>query len=130
MKNNEVCLWTVATAIIGGIVLFFALNNNQITISSVNSNLVINQASTTTNSTNIDTATLYTLSDLSKHNNQTNCWTLVDGKIYDISSFVSSHPAGVSKILKGCGVDATQIYGRVGAHDISRLTNFVVGVIK
>jgi cytochrome b involved in lipid metabolism len=129
MKNKEVTFWTLAVAIIGAGILYYSLNNNTDSAKVNNVDTVINQISTTSvNNTNITTQ--YALFDVAKHNNQTSCWTVVDGKIYDITSFISSHPAGVSKILRGCGIDATNIYGRVGAHDVSKLTDFVVGIIK
>ena len=130
MKNKKIILWTVIVALIGGIILHLSLSSSSNFTLVDNVDKVINQVSTTTNNKNINTTISYTLSDLAKHNNQTSCWTLVNGKIYDITSFVLSHPAGVQKILKGCGIDASQLYGRVGSHDVSRLTNFVVGVIK
>ena len=120
MKNREIILWTVIVALIGGIVLYISLNNYQ----------TAKYVSTTINSPKIGTTQSFLLSDVAKHNNQASCWTVIDGNIYDITSFVSSHPAGVQKILKGCGIDATQLYGRVGAHDITKLTDFVVGIIK
>ena len=78
----------------------------------------------------ISTTPSYTLAEVSQHNNETSCWTVIDGKIYDITSYIYSHPAGVNKILQGCGVDATRMYGRVGAHDVARLANVFVGNLK
>lgn len=147
MRNKEVIFWTTVIALIGGGVLFVSLNKNQITIDVKNNNTTATQAPVKTNvsnNTNIKivpkvtiptvskpvSATSYAQSELSKHNNQTSCWTAINGKIYDITSFISSHPAGVQKILQGCGIDATNLYGRVGAHDISKLSTFVVGILK
>jgi len=131
MKNKEIIFWTVVIAFIGGIVLFVSLNKNQNTLDVKNTENVTNNTSATPTQTKPSpTPTQYLLSDVSKHSNQTSCWTIVDGTIYDITNFISSHPAGVQKILRGCGVDATSMYGRVGAHDVSRLTSFIVGTVK
>ncbi|MDD5152593.1 MAG: cytochrome b5-like heme/steroid binding domain-containing protein [Candidatus Pacebacteria bacterium] len=119
MKNRTVAFWTIFMIIFGGVILFFSLSKNQIS-QNINTPTVVNNA----------VQMLYTLADVSKHSGETSCWTVIDGKIYDITSFISSHPAGVQKILQGCGIDATTLYGRVGAHDISKLTNFVVGTLK
>jgi cytochrome b involved in lipid metabolism len=137
MRNREIILWTVIIALVGGIILYILLSRNQSYFDLKSVNISANQFSTSTGD-NINNVTPknnisqnhYTLSEVSKHNNQLSCWTIIDSNIYDITSFISSHPAGINKILRGCGVDATNMYGRVGAHDISRLTDFVVGIVK
>jgi cytochrome b involved in lipid metabolism len=128
MKNKEIIFWTIMIALIGGMVLFVLLNKNQTSIDIKNVTKQVAPEVTVTKQNNIET--VYTMSDVSKHDNQSSCWTIINGKIYDITSFISSHPAGVNKILQGCGVDATNMYGRVGVHDISRLTNAFVGNLK
>jgi cytochrome b involved in lipid metabolism len=140
MKNREIFLWTITIALIGGIIFYISINKNQTTldVKSFNTSAsatttktnTVKKVTTSTKATSSPTIPTYSLSDLSKHNNQTSCWTAVNGKIYDITSFISTHPAGISKILKGCGVDGTNMYGRVGAHDVSRLTNAFVGNLQ
>ena len=51
----------------------------------------------------------YTLADVSTHAVEGNCWTVVRGKVFDISTFTSKHSGGPG-ILKGCGIDSTQIF--------------------
>lgn len=130
MRNREIYLWTIIIALIGGIILYISLNNNQTTINVKNTYQATTTDNTIQKNTQNSTIKSYTASDLSKHNNQTSCWTSINGKIYDITGFLTSHPAGLSKILKGCGIDATNMYGRVGAHDVSRLSNTFVGNLK
>lgn len=151
MKNREIFLSTIIVALIGGVVLYVSLNNNQTTFVVKNNNTSIIKEGATTQIVKKPTITkivapdgpvnvpaviqpattaTYTLSNLSQHNNETSCWTAINGKIYDITPFISSHPAGVSAIMKGCGVDATRIYDRVGAHDISQLSSAFVGNLK
>jgi len=54
-------------------------------------------------------ATTYTIQELAKHSTRDDCWLLIHGKVYDVTSFVSNHPGGEA-ILEGCGKDATQLY--------------------
>ena len=137
MKNKEIVFWTAIIALIGMIILFILLDKNRLQ-NADNTSISVNNTPLSASNTSIvsktsntaSSAKSYSLLDVSKHNNQTSCWTIVNGKIYDITSFISSHPAGVGKILKGCGIDATSLYGRVGAHDISKLTDYIVGIIK
>lgn len=48
------------------------------------------------------------ISEVATHNSATDCWTIVDGVVYDVTSFVSRHPAGSSAIKEMCGVDASE----------------------
>jgi cytochrome b involved in lipid metabolism len=53
----------------------------------------------------------YTLSEIAEHKDKTSCWLAIDGKVYDVTSFVASgfHP-GKDAILQGCGKDATELF--------------------
>ncbi len=145
MRKREIIMWTINIALVGAIILFFVINSNssqytsKMTIKSqATTSLPVKSASVGTNTNanivpknnTISTTPSYTLAEVSQHNNETSCWTIIDGKIYDITSYIYSHPAGVNKILQGCGVDATKMYGRVGAHDVARLANTFVGNLK
>lgn len=35
-----------------------------------------------------------TLSDLSKHNDKSDCWIALHSKIWDITDFIDEHPGG------------------------------------
>ena len=50
------------------------------------------------------------MSDVQKHNNQAGCWTVVNGGVYDLTSFVSAHPGGSRAILSLCGIDGTSAF--------------------
>jgi cytochrome b involved in lipid metabolism len=47
------------------------------------------------------------LFEIAKHNNAQSCWVIVDGKVYDLTSFISVHSGGVQAILNDCGRDGT-----------------------
>lgn len=50
------------------------------------------------------------MAEVQKHNLKTNCWTAVGSGVYDLTSFISSHPGGVEKIVSLCGVDGTSAF--------------------
>jgi cytochrome b involved in lipid metabolism len=56
-----------------------------------------------------------TMDELAKHNNASSCWLLINGKIYDVTSFITAHPGGDTSILNTCGTDATQAYDTKGS---------------
>jgi cytochrome b involved in lipid metabolism len=77
-----------------------------------------------------------TTDELSSHNKPTDCWLAIDGKVYDVTTFVSRHP-GKDAILQGCGKDATSLFesrpGDGSSHSNSArnlLPNFFVGDLK
>ncbi|MBL8014767.1 MAG: cytochrome b5 domain-containing protein [Candidatus Doudnabacteria bacterium] len=63
-------------------------------------------SSTTTSSTGTKT---FTLKDIAKSNSRSDCKLAVNGKVYDVTSFINSHPGG-TEILQGCGKDATALF--------------------
>lgn len=48
----------------------------------------------------------YCLSEVSMHNKPTDCWLIINGKVYDVTDFVEEHPGGIA-ILNNAGGDAT-----------------------
>lgn len=55
----------------------------------------------------------YTLEDVASHDSASDCWIVLDGTVYDVTDYVSSHPGG-SAILRGCGEDATALFEAQG----------------
>ncbi len=52
----------------------------------------------------------YTIAQVATHNTQANCWIIISGKIYNVTSFISQHPGGASAIISRCGTDATTVF--------------------
>jgi cytochrome b involved in lipid metabolism len=89
---------------------------NQAQNSGTKNNIVNSNNSSNTNS-NIQTTTGgidLTLDEVAKHNSNSDCWMVIDGKVYDVTKYTSSHPGGVSSIDMGCGRDATELYNTKG----------------
>jgi cytochrome b involved in lipid metabolism len=61
----------------------------------------------------------YTKTDVAKHATESDCWSVVNGVVYDLTSYVSSHPGGPSAISNICGKDATQVFSRQHGGDPS-----------
>lgn len=57
---------------------------------------------------------------ISTHNSQQSCWIIISGSVYDVTSFLSIHPGGVSAILGYCGSDASDAFNtRAAGHSHS-----------
>jgi cytochrome b involved in lipid metabolism len=74
----------------------------------------------------------FSAAEVAKHNSATNCWSVVNGKVYDLTSYVSSHPGGSSVIKAICGKDGTAAFS--GQHAGQRqptgeLASFQIGTL-
>ena len=54
-----------------------------------------------------------TLSELALHNTPQDCWTVIQGRVYDISHYLPYHPGGRTQLLRGKGIDATELFMKV-----------------
>jgi cytochrome b involved in lipid metabolism len=52
---------------------------------------------------------VFTLDEVKKHNKKGDAWTLIENKVYNISSWISKHPGG-EIIMQAVGKDATQLF--------------------
>lgn len=53
-------------------------------------------------------ATIYTLEDVAAHATETDCWTVVNDTVYDITSLIATHPT--PNVTLGCGIDGTGLF--------------------
>ncbi len=52
----------------------------------------------------------YTMAQVKANNSAKSCWTVIDGFVYNLTSWVSSHPGGAGAILFLCGTDGTNAF--------------------
>lgn len=77
-------------------------------------------------------ATGITLSEIAQHNSEVDCWTAVDGKVYDLTKFVKQHPGGTGNIIQICGVDGTEKFKNQhggAATPENTLSNYEIGTL-
>ncbi|OAP56788.1 hypothetical protein AYL99_08900 [Fonsecaea erecta] len=60
------------------------------------------------------------VSEVSSHNTDTDCWIVVDNQVWDITNFAPEHPGGPGIIYKCAGRDATQAYNEIHSPAIIR----------
>ena len=80
------------------------------------------------------TSSALTLSEVARHNNANDCWMVISGKVYNVTSYIYSHPGGANEIIRACGIDATSAYQTKGSrgkdHSSSAyalLTRYLIG---
>ena len=100
--------WAVVTAILVAGLVFYqnGKNNTQVSGSKIDTltQEKINQLTSTGKSLTLNIA------EITKHNKQSDCWMLINGNVYDITSFFGSHPGGNATMAATCGTDATDAY--------------------
>jgi cytochrome b involved in lipid metabolism len=91
--------------------------------------------SSTSTPTSTSQTTVYTTAQVASHGTRNDCWIIVSGKVYSVSSYISMHPGGSSAIANFCGQDATTGFstrGGTGTHSTSArsiLGGFLVGTL-
>lgn len=80
-------------------------------------------------------ASTYTLSQVAEHNTPSNCWMVIEGNVYDLTSYLSEHDDKLN-IRSWCGQDATADYntkaGKNKDHSSKAddlLKNYIVGTL-
>jgi len=71
----------------------------------------------------------FTWDEISRHNNNSDCWIVVDGGVYDITNWINKHPGGET-IATLAGEDASAMIHSCHFSDISNtLKTFKIGEI-
>ncbi|KAJ1500895.1 hypothetical protein HMI54_001913 [Coelomomyces lativittatus] len=55
------------------------------------------------------------LTEVAKHNKEEDAWTVIRGKVYNITPYFSYHPGGVAQLKRAAGVDATKLFTSIHA---------------
>lgn len=58
----------------------------------------------------------YSLSEVATHNRSSDCWMVIEDKVYDVTQYIPYHPGGQSRIINNCGIDATSIFAGGGGN--------------
>jgi cytochrome b involved in lipid metabolism len=75
----------------------------------------------------------YTVANVAEHSGEASCWSIINGNVYDLTSFVTAHPGGDRNILKICGRDGTSAFMGQHAGDIkpeTTLSKFYLGKLS
>lgn len=52
----------------------------------------------------------YTMAEVAKHATAASCWTAIDGKVYNLTDWITRHPGGKRAILGLCGIDGSSAF--------------------
>lgn len=69
-----------------------------------------------------------TAEEVAQHSTAEDCWTIIDGNVYDVTPFVARHPGGSGAIASLCGGDGTDEFG--GKHGSDSAPNAQLESLK
>lgn len=50
------------------------------------------------------------ISEIKTHNSKTDCWSIVNGNVYNLTSYVKNHPGGEAVLANICGKDGSKAF--------------------
>jgi cytochrome b involved in lipid metabolism len=84
----------------------------------------------TASATPTTTSNALTLARVKANNTASSCWSIINGNVYNLTSWISNHPGGKSAITSLCGIDGTSAFNsqhRNESRPESRLATYLLG---
>lgn len=84
-------------------------------------------------SVSVTTTKSFSSSDVAQHNSSQSCWSIVNGKVYDLTSWIGKYPGGSSAIKSMCGIDASAEFNDQHGGErrpANELAGFYIGDLK
>jgi cytochrome b involved in lipid metabolism len=125
----------VVAVITGGALLVFRKDSpstNSSAVESANTSTNTQQTNSSPQNTT-ESAKTFNAADVAIHNSKSDCWTIINDSVYDITSYVPMHPGGVSEITRICGKDGTGLFTSNPEHDNradSELARLKIGALN
>ncbi len=85
-------------------------SSGQYTITASSTGTTTTGTSTTSTTSTSTAAQSYTMAQVAQHKDATSCWSAINGKVYDLTSWINQHPGGPEHILSICGSDGSSAF--------------------
>jgi hypothetical protein len=75
----------------------------------------------------------YTMEQVKANNSTSKCWSAINGKVYDLTTWINSHPGGPGAITSLCGTDGTSSFNGMhggSGQPASRLAGYLLGPLN
>lgn len=135
MKKTLSISVNVIIAVVLIIPLFAFVKNISSPTATPNLNQNSNSVSAAGGNNKVSQTINLTLAEIAKHNQAGDCWMIIAGSVYDITSYVSYHPGGRG-MTTYCGQDATEAFNTKGGQGASHsqaandiLKNYYLGKV-
>jgi len=148
MTKNKNILVISVLVILAIIVIAIILNNSKVAVAPANTtntgdntNTTVNTGgnangnTNTANNTNSGTTakTSYSAIEVAAHKTASDCWSIVNGNVYNLTSWINQHPGGSEAIISMCGIDASSEFN--DQHEgqkrpANELAGFIIGSVR
>ncbi len=139
MNTKHILLIIAIVAIGAGFALFggskegYDTGSDRGTDAAADINSVAGESSVAGFASSTASISAYSLADIAAHNHKTDCWTAINGNVYDVTAWISKHPGGSDAIIYLCGKDGTAAFA--GQHGEKRgpanaLAGFKIGTLR
>ena len=74
-----------------------------------------------------------TMATVKSHATEQTCYVVINGNVYDLTTFIARHKGGAAKILALCGTDGTVAFQKQhGSYQkaIDTLASFQIGTLE
>ncbi|MCX7955516.1 MAG: cytochrome b5 domain-containing protein [Patescibacteria group bacterium] len=111
MKNisKELFFGVLIILIIAGIIFYQSKNDQKITQKSASNK----QESTISPAISSEESKKISVEEVKKHSKKEDCYMIIENKVYDLTSYIDSHPGGLI-IARFCGKDGTGAFNARG----------------
>lgn len=86
--------------------------------SSITSNISKMPSATTSSDFDASTLPRHTRAEVSKHNDSSDLWCIIDSHVYDLTDFLDAHPGGNVVLQQIAGTDATTAFYNLHRHEV------------
>lgn len=108
----------IVTAVLTAGLVFYQNKKDSQTSTPTTNSININKTTTVKTPIKINSSVIkpvvnsiiLSMTEIAKHNTQSDCWMLISGKVYNITNYFGSHPGGSRMMSETCGKDATDAY--------------------
>jgi len=138
MKMKKMGLLLIAVLALSAITLSACTNSSNKTAGdqATSGNNTPVQVKTSAGNVTVETVTgsstvsdkSFTLEDVKLHASKSDCWTVINNNVYDLTSYIAS---GKHKpvIVDGCGIDSTSMFAAVDKHAKPQAQNMLPTLI-
>lgn len=79
------------------------------------------------------TVSSYSLAQVAVHNSASSCWSVINGGVYDLTTWIGQHPGGKQAIMGLCGKDGSTAFNgqhEGGEKQAAMLVTLKIGVLS
>lgn len=124
---KKILIAIIALLFIGiGVILFLSFKDSgESAYTETPANTTTSNATETAAETTTKT---FTMAEVANHSSASDCYTVIEGSVYDLSNFVGKHPGGEEAIMSICGKDGTAAFS--AQHGDDRRPNNTLSSLK